>query len=70
MRTASSRTGPGAPATSRAASRTRRAVCSSGGVVTGSAYKHQVVAVHDQVGHVLGKLVAAATDPLGGSLGP
>jgi hypothetical protein len=54
MRKASSRTGPGARATSRAASRTRRAVCSKGVVVTGSAYKHQVVTVHDQVGHVLG----------------
>jgi hypothetical protein len=41
-------------ASSREAARTRSASCSNAGVVTGSAYKHQVVAVHDQVGHVLG----------------
>ena len=51
-------------ATSREAAWTRRASCSSAGVVTGSAYKHQVVAVDDQVGHVLGQLVAAAPQPL------
>ena len=65
MRRASSRTGPGrARHRPRGGAWTRRANSVRSGVVTGSAYKHQVVPMDDQVGHVLGQLVGAAPDPL------